>query len=270
MKFSLITFNTLGTPFFAPHITQRYKKIASLFNISDATVICLQEVTTYYHLTLLQKQLTNYPYHCYQKFIYGPKGGLAIFSKIPLENCAFNRFTALGKLTNIAFYTRLLRNGVLSCQLKGTKTTILTTHLLCDFHFDKAPGNRLYPIVQKQIEDIIAQINQLQAKDHNIFLCGDFNIQKHTQLYKHLLKETKLKDTFADNNKATYDHNRIPYKFFVKKDAQIDYLFYHGKKPHVTLTKKDVVLGKKETLANGKKYFLSDHIGLMGTFDIVF
>ena len=269
MKFSLISLNTLGTPFFAPRITKRYKKIASLLNTSNATVICLQEIPTYYHLSLFRRALTNYPHVCYQKFLYGPKGGLVIFSKLPLENCAFHEFNTLGKLTNIAFYTRLLRNGILSCQIKDTKTTILTTHLLCDFHFEKAPGNKLYPIVQKQVEDVIDRVKELEKKGQ-LFLCGDFNIKKHSLLYKQILKETKVTDVFADRDKATYAPSRVPYKFFVAKDAQIDYLFYSGSKRNITLTKKDFVLEKEEKLTNGKPSFLSDHIGLMGTFDIVF
>src|SRR6266581_4083346 len=133
MSLSLLTFNTFGAPYFARKIKQRYQKIAEIINAENIDILCLQEVSTYYHLFLLKKYIRHYPYHCYRKYLFGPKGGVVIFSKIPLEKCSYSTFSALGKLHN---YTQLIKNGMLICKIKGQKTYLLTTHLISDFEFD--------------------------------------------------------------------------------------------------------------------------------------
>ncbi len=269
MRLSLLTFNTLGTPLFAPDITKRYRKLAKLLDASNTTFVCLQEVTTYYHLFLLKKHLKQYPYVAYQKFLYGPKGGLVIFSKLPLEKVSYREFRSLGQLTNISFYTRLLRNGLLMCRVKDLNLTLLTTHLMCDFVFDWAPDNKLYPQVEQQILDVIAQTNEFEKTKQSFIACGDFNINKNSRLYKLLLTKTKLTDSFANKNHATYSSHRVPYHFSVDKEVQIDHIFYHSNKPKLTVVNRALLFKDKEKFANNTLGFLSDHIGLTITFDVV-
>src|SRR5579859_5047445 len=91
-KLSLLTFNTLGTPLFAPDISKRYRRVAHLINIGDYDIVYLQEVFTYYHLYILKNILKNFPYVVYQKNSFGPKGGIVIFSKYKFVNSHFVPF----------------------------------------------------------------------------------------------------------------------------------------------------------------------------------
>src|SRR5882672_6943780 len=110
-ELSLVTFNTLGTPFFAPDITKRYKKIGQLINEGDFDVICLQEVFTYYHLMLLQKKITKFPYVCYEKAFAGPRGGLVIFSKLPLSNQDYQTYSFPSN-AHAPFYWKIATQGI--------------------------------------------------------------------------------------------------------------------------------------------------------------
>lgn len=269
MTFSLITFNTLGTPVFAPDITARYKKIAEIINEQNIEIVCLQEIQTYYHLYLFKKYLKDFPYVIYQKFLYGPKGGLVIFSKIPLNNPHFREFSTLGEFSNISFYSQILRNGILTCEVKNTPLTIATTHLTCDYFFDWSPKNQLYKNVEEQVRDIIDEITPILKKDDSLILAGDFNTKKDGRLYTSLLKETHLIDAFADMESPTYDPTRIHYTFMANRSARIDHLFYAKGKAQVKIRHHEQIFDKKEPIKEGKISHLSDHIGLKVDFDIV-
>lgn len=269
MTFSLINFNTLGTPVFAPDITSRYKKTAEIINAENVDIVCLQEIQTYYHLYLFKKYLKNFPYIVYEKFLYGPKGGLVIFSKLPVVSPHFREFTALGEFNNITFYSQLLRNGILTCQLKDKPVTIATTHLTCDYFFDWAPENKLYKTVAQQITDITHEIMPVLEKEKSIILTGDFNSKKGGRLYTSFLKETHLIDAFSDMETPTYDPTRIRYTFMANRSARIDHLFYAKGKAHLTLHKHEQIFEKRELIGKNKSSHLSDHIGLKVNFDIV-
>lgn len=269
MKLSLITINTLGTPVFAPFITARYKKMAEIINEQEIDIVCLQEIQTYYHLYLFKKYLKNFPYVMYQSFFYGPKGGLVIFSKHPMEQMTYKEFSALGEFKNISFYSRILRNGILSARLKGTPVTIATTHLTCDYFFDWAPENHLFKHVERQMKDVIQKVKDITKDNTSLILTGDFNTKKHGKLYDTLLKETGLTDAFDDLESPTYDPSRVYYKFMAKHAARIDHLFFYKGKAHIKIIKHNEIFNKKVPLSENKLSYLSDHIGLKIDFDIV-
>jgi len=269
MKLSLINFNTLGTPLFAPHITKRYQALTKRLLITDATIICLQEVATYYHLFLLKKALKKgYPYLCYQPFFYGPKGGVVIFSQVPLTNCSYQSFHSLGQFTNISFYSKLLRNGLLHCQIAGKDLTIITTHLLCDFSFDESSPNKLHQQVVNQVDEVITNINYLKKTHKNIILCGNFNVVKNSLLYKRIMQKTNLLDVFKDIDTPTYFPDRIPFAFKAEKPLQIDHCFYYSHSQTIKILSQNLIFEKKEQLSPKEKGVLSDHLGLQITFQI--
>src|SRR6266567_3668477 len=130
-KLSLLTFNTLGTPFFAPDISKRYRRIAHLINTGDYDVVCLQEIFTYYHLYIFRNILNQFPYVVYQKNPLGPRGGLVIFSKFKLVNPRFITFS-YPQNTYVPVYTKIAQQGMLSAEIDQTSLRIITTHLASD------------------------------------------------------------------------------------------------------------------------------------------
>jgi endonuclease/exonuclease/phosphatase family metal-dependent hydrolase len=259
-KFSLLTFNTLGTPFFAPDILKRDNKIAELLNNASSDVICLQEIFTYVQFFIFKKKLTRYRYCVYQKNPFGPRGGLVIFSKHPLSDKTVYTYS-YPKDAPVPFYTSLAQPGMLSaiCQPFGIR--VVTTHLSSDNVHDLTPVNRLYPLIQSQSQEAATQINQLKKKSEPVIVAGDFNIAKGSALYKAFLQKTEFSDAYADEVSPTYDPQRV--KFFYRAPAdRCDFIFIDKRRKNIKIDTLSYAMSKQETLSNSKKSYLSDHIAL--------
>jgi len=257
---SLVTYNTLGTPFFAPDITKRYKKIASLINKSKYDVVCMQEVLTYYHLYLLRSGLTNFPFVSYQKNPLGPRGGLVIFSKINLTNQSFFNY-GYPKDGFVPWYARVAQHGILSCTLPSLSIRLATTHLSSDQVHDLTEKNKFYKYIGLQSREAAVELNRSEKKYGSVILVGDFNIAKGSELYQEFLKLTNATDLFANDKEMTYTNDRVPF-FYTAPPNRIDTMYIKSKKKRMKALKTEHILVKPELLSNGKKGYLSDHIGL--------
>ncbi len=262
---SILSFNTLGTPIFAPVIAARYKFFSEYLNASAIDIICLQEVTTYYHLSLLKKYLTNYPHIAYKKFYYGPKGGVAIFSRVPLTDVRYASFAALGSLM---MYTQLLRNGILSCKVAGLPLRILNTHLISDFEYKSSSTNKYYPYVRQQVLEVAKLSGTFAQEGNTVFAVGDFNLSKQDPTYKEFLKQTKGVDTFAHEDIPTYYNDRHHWRFNASKSARIDYIFLLDRYDKIQIKSTKHVLNDTVQLTKNLNSFPSDHLGLLTSFNI--
>lgn len=260
IKLSILTFNTLGVPFFARDITKRYKKTAELINSADYDVVCLQELFTYYHVSIFKRIMKKYPHVLFQKNPFGPRGGLVIFSKNKLVNPAFFTFS-YPKNAHIPLYTKIAQQGILSADIDQTAIRIITTHLTSDTVHDLKPHNKLYTLIKNQSKEVITLINNYSQTEKLLIIAGDFNIAKHSELYNAMLKNAKLNDTFEKDETPTYSPQRIPY-FYAADADRCDYIFTKSGDKKITVIKTDSAFVEKESLSNGKKSFLSDHIAL--------
>jgi len=269
MKISLLDFNTFGTPVFARDIAERYKKTAEIIDESQIDVVCLQEVSTYYHFSLLKKYIQNYPYIYKKSYIYGPKGGLVILSKMPLENITYRSFTSLGSLINLSFYTHLIKNGILMAKVKNHPLYIMNTHLVTDWEFEWSPQNHYYATVQTQVREVIKQVNLLTKRGQSVLLMGDFNMKKHSRLYEELLQQTSMSDVFKSETFPTYHCDRLDYKFKGLTSERIDFLFLKEEKTKMHVKSRGHLFEEKLKLADGKISYLSDHIGLRAEVEVI-
>ena len=264
---SFLTFNTFGRPLFAPKTKQRYKKIAKTVTESGIDIACFQEVSTYYHLSLLKKYLPDYPYCGYKKFIYGPKGGVVIFSKLPFEETSYTSYSSLGGFKNISLYSHLLRNGMLVCKLKDMPLYIINTHLTTDFEFKWSAQNRFYNFVRLQVEEAAVLMNEL-AKDYAVIMAGDFNMAKDAALYLTLLETTNAKDLFQKFSFPTYHNDRLTHRLIGKTSDRIDFVFLKQEKEKVTNVMPTHMFESQMKLNDGTMSYLSDHVGLKITFSL--
>lgn len=262
---SLLCFNTFGTIFFAPHIGARYKKVAELLNKNGPDILCFQEVATYYQLGLLKKHLSNYPYVVYKKFVFGPKGGLVIFSKLPVESKRYDSFASLGALT---MYTQLLRNGILSCKLKEYPVRILNTHLISDFEYDSTRPNRYSFFVLKQLQEAGVLMQVFAEAGDTVITAGDFNLAKTDHKYTEFIKKFSVHDVFVKADEPTYIHDRYSWKFMASRSVRIDYIFLLDKYDRIHITSTEHAFTKKVQLTTIKNGYLSDHIALVAKFSI--
>jgi endonuclease/exonuclease/phosphatase family metal-dependent hydrolase len=262
---SLLSFNTFGTLFFAPDILKRLKTFAYIVNESDIDVICLQEIATHYHFHTLEKLLTKYPYSAHKKTLFGPKGGLAIFSKLPIKDVQYDSFASLGSLT---MYTQLLRNGILSVTLQDYPLRICNTHLISDFEYEASKKNRYYKYVYGQVQESAEFMKEQSSTENTTLLAGDFNMTKEDPAYAEFLKISGAVDVYAKETKPTYYRDAIDWKFKAPKDVRIDYIFLLDKYDRITVESTDYAFTDKVTIAPNITSFLSDHIGLLTKFSI--
>ncbi len=110
-SFTLLTLNSFGLPFFLGW--RRMHTLAEELNQRQDTVICLQEIQQESYISVLRKQLTEYPYQCYKQYLFAPMGGLVTASKQPFVSYEFLPFPNRGKWWSIGFADWALRKGVL-------------------------------------------------------------------------------------------------------------------------------------------------------------
>lgn len=266
-QISLLTFNTLGTPIFAPDIQKRYRKVAEHINTGEYDVVCLQEILTYYNLSLFRRFLTRFPYICYEKSIIGPKGGLVIFSKFPLIH---KEYVTYSYPTNarVPFYTKIVQNGVLTCTIQPFSLRLCATHLSSDTVHNLFPEHKFYKLIRNQMLEAAVAVNHYAKRGESVIIVGDFNIAKHSQLYREFLKNSNAIDIFASEDQPTYYPDRIPYIYPAIAPNRIDYMFLSSN-AKVRIRKTEHLFQEKETLSNHKKGYLSDHISLHCTLEVI-
>jgi endonuclease/exonuclease/phosphatase family metal-dependent hydrolase len=266
MKLNLLTFNTLGTPFFAPNIAKRYRKTAELINASDIDVVCFQELFSHYNRILFDRYLKLFPYRVYKPFSLGLYGGLAIYSKIPLVFESFHVYS-YPKGIFVPPYTRLARSGILVAKCRDIPLRLVTTHLSSDVVHNLTPQSKFYKLISTQLEQAVDLFTNL-SKKAPVIMTGDFNISNRSTLYDSFLERTKAQDVFKGDVTPSYNFNRIPYIYPAQTSERIDYIFYKGQAPLNVLSKSRMFVDK---VSNGsKQYYLSDHMGLTASIEANF
>jgi len=240
-------------------VMKRLPETAKVLSEQDVDIIALQEVHTYLILNLLRKKLSAYPYVLYKKYIYGPRGGLVIFSKLPVENFQYINFEQRGAFTNSSLVAHIIKNGVLMCKLKNSPLYILNTHLTPNLDFNWTEKNRFYNFLNSQLEQIASIVNTLISNKYNVVVAGDFNTSKDSNLYKHFLSKSNLIDIFEKFNSPTLHQVYLAKN---KKAKRIDYIFLRAVNSKPEIKMKEHIFTKKYSLGNGKMRYLSDHLGL--------
>lgn len=264
MTIRIVSLNTFGAPFLSKDIGKRFRLIADSLQGENPDIICLQEVVLYPHLRLLKKLLADYPYVKYKRFLYGPKGGLVIFSKLPLEGSAFINFSDRGSLRNKSLVARIMRYGVLSVRLSGMPITIYNTHLTPNMDVEYTEENRFTKFSASQLAQIARIVQQELKWKRNVIIAGDFNIPHDSFLYEDFLKTSGLRDVFAARREPTYHEEFLPEG---KDGHTIDYIFVSASNAAVRTLATDYVI-ERPVKHNGEHLYLSDHIGLLAHLQI--
>lgn len=263
---SIITFNTFGVPFdgnkifksfLRTSIRKRFKVIGKLLNNSDADIIALQEIYTFTHLNILKKELSNYSYCYYKKFLIAPRGGVVTFSKFPMEEVEYSDFKHKGNWYNKSFVGKMSGRGLLITKIKGHPIYIGNTHLTQNSDEEFKESNKFYNMLESQLKDITDVVNLL-SMNNQVILTGDFNLPKNIHLYNNFLSSTKLIDTFGGILEPT-KHK----EFLFAKDYLecIDYIFV-TKSAGVSCANSSHLFTEKAEISKGLLSYLSDHIAL--------
>jgi endonuclease/exonuclease/phosphatase family metal-dependent hydrolase len=275
---SVLSLNMFGAPFHPKRVVRsfmrnsvrkRFDFIAQEFLRLDPDIITLQEVYLFHTFRHLKKLLKDYPYVGYQRMFFGPRGGIVVFSKIPLEKIEYIDFKDRGNYTNKAITGQLTRKGVLLTKIKDLPLWILTTHLIQNSDYPWIENvwsekNKFSGLIQSQLDQTASIVQTLIKTDMNVIITGDFNIPKRTNLYRNFVKDAGVIDSFAKFQSPTY------HKAFIPESAEperLDYIFYSSKKEALKPANQKHVLENPITI-NKEELYLSDHVGLMTTFSL--
>lgn len=275
-QIALISFNTLGVPVISTNLSERYVALADTITNTDANVLAFQEVHTYVHLHILKKLLQKeFPYLCYKKFVYGPQGGLVVFSKYPTVLESFNRFTKRGTFKNSTIYGKFIMNGILICRFRDFPLAIINTYLTTNPNRTWDSEGIFKTIQESQITDLSTALDGLKAKGLMTIVAGDFNFLKTSEQYNRFVSVNNAKDVFENSYLPTYLKGRKSLKFLwrikfidkffvfnAKESGRVDYIFVVDNENKINVEETRHLFDEKVTLFNGKQSYLSDHIGL--------
>lgn len=268
-QYTVLSLNMFGTPFHPKHIfktllrndiRKRFKAISTIIQSLDSDFLLLQEVHDFPHYFFLKKLLSSYPHSAYKNSLYGPRGGVVIFSKHPLTTIHFYDFMNKGAIYNKSITGHLSLKGILSVKIKNTNIWLLNTHLTQNSDHDWSHKNRFVPLLESQLAQLLVHVNSITARDGKVILAGDLNMPKNTQYYDTFLKKSGLIDGFKADSFTTYHQSFLPSNASV---GRVDYIFTSAL---LHLVRKNYILRSPLRDDEGNEFYASDHIGLIATY----
>jgi endonuclease/exonuclease/phosphatase family metal-dependent hydrolase len=202
-EFSLLSLNTFGLPLYLGW--ERLGRMAQQLNRLSVTTICLQELQQNAYAHLFERSLTSYPHAAYERHTYAPKGGLGIYSRLPLIDPRFMVYQDRGTWHSLSIADWATYKGMLLAQFEidGMPVCVINTHLNANYLGVWHPSNRLTRILQRQVDQVSQAIRSMPG-EMLVILCGDFNFPRDSFLYGELIASNDLFDPLAADQRPTY------------------------------------------------------------------
>jgi endonuclease/exonuclease/phosphatase family metal-dependent hydrolase len=254
-KFSLLSLNTFGLPFFLGW--GRLRRLARLLDNSSTSVICLQEVQQNSYVNLLDRGLKSYQNFVHQTARFNPMGGLVLFSRDPIISHEFEIYRDRGTWNSISYADYLLQKGMLSVRFSVDELPIIVinTHMNANYNGVWNQAYRLSKIILSQVRQLNEYIAKL-PKEALIFICGDLNFPKTSFLYEELVVPHNLFDPLADDERPTYRPlPLVPAKW----KTSLDYAVIRKPAGKEFRAQADIWAIEDTTKITGISRFLTDH-----------
>lgn len=249
--------NIRGVPLTGSRLTARLRAIGAFFEASDADVVCFQEVQTYYHLAQLSRRMRSFRPVSYRRTLACLAGDVVTFSRRPVISTAYRRFGVLPAAPGIpALARRAARlKGVLVTRLADPAVSVINTHPTANRDGDWSAANRFYPIHAAQLTALTRVTASTAASTvAPMVVCGDFNIDRDSDLFGEFIQHTGLEDAFGGNCPPTFRAEYLP----------------AGATPHTIdfiLTAGGIKAESAEVLFSGEQV-VSDHLGLRAQLEL--
>lgn len=242
-QLNVVTFNVSGLAY-PPYLKLRMQAIAEYFNNSNVDVLMFQEVHTYSLLRFLKNNLPSFGHGTYVRSILGPKAGLVIFSRPPLNGVRYVGVTAGTK------------KGLLITKIGNT--TLVNLHLSANKDGDWSPRNRYHTKQSIQLNDVARQLSQIGGK---LIVGGDFNVARHSDLYDTFIERTHLHDTSGVNDIPSFHKAFLPPE---RTPVCIDFIFTRD----IVTVDYEHLLAEPVRLSNGVDAYVSSHHAISATLSI--
>lgn len=269
---SLLSYNVFGAPFHGQKILRtllktkvrkRFRLIAREIYKMNLDILLFQEVHTYPHLFVLKKALPKEYKIFYQLGIYGPKGGLVTFSKLPIHKKSFIDFFDRGVYWNKSITGPLTQKGILMTKIKDRDLWILNTHMTQNSSGVWDGKSSYTNLLISQLNQCSTLISSLHKKGYRIVIGGDFNMPDNSELYEKFLNSADLFDVYDNNKGSTY------LQWFEGEihSGRIDYIFAQ-KLSNIKVLQSKYVFTEPLMNEAGEEQLLSDHVGLEAKFEL--
>ena len=251
---TVATLNTRGVPVTGSRLAVRYRAIGEAFEASDADVVTVQEVFTYWHLRLLARRMRSFRQVAYRPSAAGPAGGLVTFSRLPVSGRAFHGFGFPPAAPGVSWLARADAGlkGVLVTRLPEPGACVVNVHPLPNRDGDWSPANRFFPLHQAQLAVVARVVGELTTP---AVVCGDFNVAADSVLMPGFLSQTGLADAFSGQSPATFHAEFLGPS---ARPHRIDFILVS---PAIRAGSTQVLFGGRQPL-RGRMEYLSDHVGL--------
>ncbi len=255
---SLLSLNTFGIPFYLGW--ERLGRLAKYLDRLTFDLVCLQEIQQNAYAPLVERGLTTYPHSAYERHRYAPKGGLAIFSRIPWMDQRFEVYSERGTWSSISFADWALHKGIQSVSLEvgGMPINVVNTHLNANYSGVWHQANHLSRILHRQVQQLTQAISSFPAESL-VLICGDFNFPRSSYLYKELIARNHLIDPLAGDHRPSYR----PFPFVPSKwKTSLDYVLVRPPRQVGVDVQADLVTIEDTRSKLKIQRFLTDHNAL--------
>lgn len=259
-QLSIVTMNCMGLPVTLPGMRHRLRVLGAALAASDATVACLQEVGRWRYLPLLHHDDTRWPFIAATPHAYAPKGGLTMFARVPILDQTYQRFEARGSAASLHATERYQSKGMLLTSLVVAEQPILVinTHLAANYGANWNYTNPYAKVERAQLRELATTVKTIAA-DTLVIVAGDFNVPRHSWLYKELCNLAGLIDPLAASDAPTYR----PMPGMPARAAQaLDHILVRVPSALSATFDAGLCFGEQVPLQRGTMSYLSDHLGV--------
>jgi endonuclease/exonuclease/phosphatase family metal-dependent hydrolase len=241
-------------------LPERAGELCRRLDDTSIDVLNLQEVFDWPYLTVMREHLRTYPYVALRRRPYGPAGGLATFSRLPLGRPSYRSFiganaAAGGLRFRLRHVLGSAMHGVLMVDLAELPVTIANTHLSANHDGDWSVDNRHYVVQRRQLARLNRALDRSRRTGLSV-VTGDYNIASDSIHYPLIVRGRR--DPFAVTDPTTFHGIFLPPQ---APPHRIDYALVTGDERRYPVLAATTLFAEPVTV-DGTKLYLSDHIGL--------
>ncbi|MEX1018405.1 MAG: endonuclease/exonuclease/phosphatase family protein [Litorilinea sp.] len=259
--FSFLTFNSFAILGWTTRL--RLLTLARELNDLDLELICLQEIQTHMARRVITTALEDYDHIAYVPHLHCPRGGLITVARSPFVEEHFVRYEEQGRLYTPTVMDWILRKGVLITRTlwHGVPIVVMNTHLIANY---TANWSQTAGAAQLQINQLrqLAALVRSQPANAVVLVAGDFNVPRGSWLYEEFLQESGLRDTLADDDRATYRPLPGVPSYYA---LPIDFVFVRAPKLPGFHIESQLAFSDKVELMDSRQGYLSDHLAIHTT-----
>jgi len=287
----ILTFNACALPVLSKDIPARLDRVGKAVAQLRPDIALFQEIFSASHFNTLGKRLPAWP-HTFSaaKLLRGFGGGLAIFSKHPLEETRLKFFRFQGPFLRYSGINRFVRKGFVSTWVRGPMGIdfrLIAAHPIADFKpdSDERTGTGVrraqagkgslwrripqvrgdpYPEAQRRQLGELKEFLLSLGRDEPVILGGDLNLPPHSPIFKAFLRENRMEDCMKGVRRPSIRSEKF-YKVpvFDAPHRRIDYILLRaGIRGGFRVKRSRYVLTRMIRLPGGGLRRLSDHVGV--------